>query len=197
MADLLTPRELALWTSSTVGKTEEEVEADPFALEVISKVSQLACFIGGHDGTKTDAAGVAIPEWILEPGLDQAPFDVRLVVLQVCKRAYENPKQIVQEGGIGPIGGDRVLDAAALLLDLTESERATLAGYNPDGDSLNDQGTLFTIPTTRGSETTALSTILYVTDDQQVGMTPDESAYPDWMIPMFNPGDPGDPNNYA
>jgi hypothetical protein len=195
MADLLTPRELALWTSSTVGKTEEQVADDPFALEVIAKVSQLACFLGGHDGTKLDANLEPIPEWDLDPGPDQAPFDVRLVVLQVCKRAYENPKQIVQEGGIGPIGGDRVLDAAAILLDLTESERATLTNYNADGDALNDQGTLFTIATTRGDETTALSTILYVTDDQQVGMTPDESAYPDWMIPMFNPGDPGDPNN--
>lgn len=197
MADLLTSRELALWTSSTVGKTEAEVDADPFAQEVIDKVSQMACFLGGHDGTKVDLAGEPIPEWILTPGLEQAPFDVRMVVLQVCKRAYENPKQIVQEGGVGPIGGDRVLDVAALLLSLTESERNTLIKYNPDGDADEGQATLFTITTTRGDETTALSTILYVTDDQQVGMTPEESAYPDWMIPMFNPGDPGDPNNYA
>lgn len=195
MAALLTPRELALWTSSTVGKSEAEVAADPFAIEVIDKVSQMVQFVGGHDGTKLDLAGAIIPAWTLEPGTAQAPFDVRMVVLQVCKRAYENPKQVIQEGSIGPIGGDRILDVGALLLSLSESERATLSKYNIEGDPDNGQTTLFTMATTRGTEST-LATTLYVGDDQQINL--ESSADPrEWMIPMFSPGDPGDPNHYA
>jgi hypothetical protein len=182
MADLLTPRELALWTSSTVGKTEDEVADDEFALEVIDKVSQMAQFLGGNP-------------WTLEPGEFQAPFDVRMVVLQVCKRAYENPKQIVQEGGVGPIGGDRVLDVAALLFSLTETERDTLTKYNADGDP-DGSDNVFVVETTRGEETTAASVVLYVNDDQQINMHEGQSAYPSWPIPMFSPGDPGDPNHY-
>lgn len=195
MADLLTPRELALWTSSTVGKSEAEVTADPFAAEVIDKVSQYAAFLAGRDGTQLDAEGVLIPEWNLTPGdPNLAPFDVRMVVLQVCKRAYENPKQIVQEGGVGPIGGDRVLDVAALLMSLTESEQRTLTKYNLEGDPTGEGPELFTIRTTRGDETTALAVTLYMGDDGQVNL--ETSADPrEWMIPMFGPGDPGDPNN--
>lgn len=196
MANLLTPRELALWTSSTVGKTEAEVEADPFATEVIEKVSEMVQFIGGHDGTKLDPAGEPIAEWTLEPGVTLAPYDVRMVVLQVCKRSYENPKQVVQEGGVGPIGGDRVLDAAALLLNLSETERAIVAKYNPDGDPDGGSDEVWVMETTRGEETTALSVKLYVGDDSQVNL--ESSADPrEWMIPMFSPSDPGDPNNYA
>jgi len=192
MAALLTTQELALWTR----KDPVAVAADPFATEVIDKVSQLAQFLGGHDGTKTNAAGEVIPIWTLTTGPDQAPFDVRMVVLQVAKRCYENPAQVTAEGGVGPIGGDTFLDAAALLLALTDSERAVLTKYNLDGDPDAPTDELWVLQTTRGDETTALSTVLYVSDDQQVGMTPDESAYPSWDIPMFSPGDPGDPNLY-
>src|SRR5690242_20700393 len=118
MADLITPRELALWT----GNTEADVVADPFAAEVMEKVSEMVRFLGGH------------PEWVLDPGVNQVPYDVRLLVLVVAKRCYENPGQVVQEGSVGPIGGDRVLDVAAMLFDLSETERATLTKYNPAGD---------------------------------------------------------------
>lgn len=178
MADLLTTAELALWTQ----KDPDEVAADPFAEEVIDKVSQMAQFIGGH------------PLWTLTAGTDQAPFDVRMVVLQVCKRSYENPGQVVQEGSVGPIGGDRVLDVAALMLALTDSERATLAKYNPDGDP-DGQGELFVLATTRGDETTTKNIVLYVPSDDQVGLESSSDPRP-WMFPMFNPGDPGDPNLY-
>jgi hypothetical protein len=179
MAALLTTNELALWTQND----PSAVADDPFALEVIDKVSQMAQFLGGH------------PNWVLDSGENQAPFDVRMVVLQVAKRCYSNPGQVVQEGGVGPIGGDRVLDAAALLLELSDSERKTLTAYNADGDTLDDAGTLFVLPTTRGPETTAKSVTLYMGDDQQVNL--ESSADPrEWMIPMFSPGDPGDPNLY-
>lgn len=179
MADLLTKRELALWTQRELSV----VAADQFATDVISKVSEMAQFLGGH------------PLWSLEPGDNLAPFDVRMVVLQVCKRTYGNPDQVVQEGGIGPIGGDRFLDAAALLTSLTESERATLTKYNEEGDP-DGQTELFILRINRDAEPSSSSPILYVSDDQQVGMDESESAYPSWDIPLFNPGDPGDPNLY-
>lgn len=180
MADLLTTRELALWTQ----KDPTEVGTDPFAAEVIDKVSQLAQFLGGQ------------PDWTLDAGENQAPFDVRMVVLQVCKRSYQNPNQVVQEGGVGPIGGDRVLDVAALMLSLTESETATLTKYNLNGDPTGAEAEVFVLATTRGDETTAKAAVLYVNDDQQINMHEGQSAWPSWLFPLFNPGDPGDPNHY-
>lgn len=192
MADLLTTLELARWT----GNEPAAVDADPFAAEVIDKVSQLACFLGGHDGTKLDPAGVAIPEWTLDPGDTLAPFDARMVVLAVAKRCYSNPDQVVQEGSVGPIGGDRVLDAAALLFSLTDSERATLTKYNTDGDPDGEEGELFTMRMQRGAETTVSTSPLYVGDDQQINLS--LSADPrEWKIPLFNPGDPGDNSLYG
>ena len=196
MADLLTPATLAKWTQNDTG----EVAADPFALDLIEKVSALACFIGGHDGTKTDSDGNVIPEWDLVAGPTLAPIDVQMVVLQVAKRSYENPGQVIQEGNVGPLGGDRVTDTQALFMDFTERERDVLSKYNVDGDPTpdsDDAGFVFTVATTRGDETTLPQTSpLYVSDNMQVGMTPDKSAYPSWDIPLFNPGDPGDDANY-
>jgi hypothetical protein len=179
MADLLTKNKLALWTQNEPAV----VENDPFAAEVIDVVSQMAQFLGGH------------PEWSLVPGLTYAPFDVQLVVLQVCKRTYGNPDQEVATG-VGPISS-RVLDVAAMLTDLTPSERETLTKYNPNGDPANPGGNgLWVLHTTQGTENLLLETTLFVDDDQQINMTADESAYPSWSIPMFSPNDPGDPNNY-
>lgn len=195
MADLLTTATLARWTQNDpVG-----VAADPFAVDLITRVSQLICFIGGHDGTKIDSAGVVIPEWTLDPGPAQAPIDVQMVALQVIKRSYENPSQIVQEGGIGPIGGDRYADVHALFMDLNDAERATVAKYNVDGDPTMPAGAgeIFTIATTRGDDSSMPRTSpLYVPDDQQVNLDSTNAA-PSWDIPMFTPGDPGDDSNYA
>lgn len=195
MADLLTTATLARWTQNDPA----EVAADPFAADLIDKVSQLICFIGGHDGTKVDSAGVVIPEWTLDPGPNQAPIDVQMVALQVIKRSYENPTQIIQEGGIGPIGGDRYADTQALFMDFTDAERATVAKYNVDGDPTTPVGAgeIFTVPTTRGDETSMpQSSPLYVSDDQQINLYSTNAA-PSWDIPMFSPGDPGDGANYA
>lgn len=195
MADLLTTATLAKWTQSD----PTEVAADPFAIDLIDKVSQLICFIGGHDGTKDDPASTLtppakIPEWTLETGPGHAPIDVQMVALQVIKRSYENPGRVVQEGSIGPIGGNRVDDVQALFMDFTESERATLARYNPYGDPLgpgDGVGDVFTLSIDRGTPLLTTEEILYVGDDQQVNLGPEDSAYPEWKIPMFNPGDPG------
>jgi len=197
MADLLTTATLAKWTQND----PEEVAADELAVDLIDKVSQLACFIGGHDGTKLDSLGDEIPEWTLAQGVTQAPIDVQMVVLQVCKRSYENPGQVIQEGSIGPLGGDRVADVQALFMDFTKAERRTLSKYNIDGDPTDvdgdGPGEVFVLATTRGNESTLQQTSpLYMGDDQQIGLA--ESADPrEWMIPMFNPGDPGDDSRYA
>lgn len=180
MADLITPQTLAKWTQSDLA----EVQADPFALDLITKVSELICFIGGH------------PDWTLDPGEDQAPIDVQMVALQVIKRSYENPEQIIQET-TGPLS-QRVADVQALFADLTEFERKVVAKYNPDGDPTipGDGGEVFVMPTTRGDETTLPQTSpLYIGDNQQINL--ETSADPrEWKIPMFSPGDPGDDSNY-
>lgn len=192
MADLLTTATLAKWTQNEAA----DVAADPFAVDLIAKVSALACYLGGHDGSKEDSDGNPIPEWDLEVGPTLAPIDVQMVVLQVCKRSYENPGQVLQES-IGPLS-ERVADTQALFMDFTDAERARLTKYNVDGDPdpSEDSGTIFTVATTRGDETTLPNaSVLYVTDDQQPGLA--ESADPrPWMIPLFNPGDPGDAANY-
>lgn len=196
MADLLTTATLAKWTQNDPA----EVAVDEFAIDLIDKVSQLICFIGGHDGTKIDALGDTIPEWTLVQGATQAPIDVQMVALQVIKRSYENPGQVIQEGSIGPLGGDRVADTQALFMDFTEAERRTLSKYNIDGDptdTTGDSGEIFTIRTTRGEDASMPQTSpLYMGDNLQVGLA--ESADPrEWMIPMFNPGDPGDDSLYG
>ena len=195
MSDLLTTDTLAKWTQ----EDPAEVEVDEFAIDLIDKVSQLICFIGGHDGTKLDSDGVAVPEWDLEVGPARAPIDVQMVALQVIKRSYENPGRVIQEGSIGPIGGDRVADEQALFMEFTDAERATIAKYNPDGDPdpTEGAGTVFTLRTTRGDDASMPQTSpLYVGDNLQTNLS--ASADPrEWMIPMFNPGDPGDDSQYS
>lgn len=195
MANLLTLSDLAVWTDGDV----DEVSADPKAIDVISKVSELVCFLGGHDGTKVDSAGDPIPEWTLNDDPSKAPIDVRMVVLAVCKRTYENTRQVIQEGSISVIGGDRFLDTAALLYELTEREQGIITKYNVDGDPTPDpdSGEVFVLPTTRGDETTLPQTSpLYIGDNQQINL--ETSADPrEWKIPLFNPGDPGDDSNYS
>lgn len=197
MADLLTAQTLARWTQSD----EAEVVADEFAVDLIAKVSALACFLGGHDGTYLDADGVEIPEWSLvadtPTGAIVAPIDVQMVVLQVCKRSYENPGQVIQES-VGPLS-ERVADTQALFMDFTDAERRTLTKYNINGDPTPDEdsGTVFVLPTTRGDETILPQTsVLYMGDNMQIGLA--ESDDPrEWMIPLFNPGDPGDDAHYV
>jgi hypothetical protein len=199
MAALLTPQTLAKWTQSD----EAEVLADPFAADLIEKLSALVCFIGGHDGTKLDELGAVIPEWSLVAdtpvGSVVAPIDVQMVMLQVAKRSYQNPDEVLQEGSVGPLGGERYADVHALFMDFTDSERATISKYNLDGDPTpqDGAGVVFTIPTTRGDETTLPQTSpLYIGDNQQIGLA--DSADPrEWMIPLFNPGDPGDDSLYV
>lgn len=196
MADLLTTVTLAKWTQ----EDPAEVAADPFAVDLIAKVSALVCFLGGHDGTVVDPDGALLPEWSLQTGTPSdtvaAPIDVQMVVLQVCKRSYENPDQVIQST-VGPLS-ERVSDVQALFMEFTDAERRTITKYNPYGDPTpgDDQGTVFVLPTTRGDETILPQTSpLYVGDNMQINL--ESSADPrEWKIPLFNPLDPGDSNNY-
>jgi hypothetical protein len=192
MADLLTTATLAKWTQ----EDPAELAVDEFAIDLIAKVSALMCFLGGHDGTKVDLNGDTIPEWSLVAGPSLAPIDVQMVALQVIKRSFENPGQVIQET-VGPLS-ERVADTQALFMDFTDAERRTLTKYNIDGDPTpgEDEGTVFVLPTTRGDETTLPQTSpLFMGDNLQVGL--ETSADPrEWMIPLFNPGDPGDDRNY-
>ena len=105
----------------------------------------------------------------------------------------------MQEGSIGPVGGDRVAETQALFMDFTEEERRIIARYNVDGDPsglVDDAGTIFTVSTSRGDESTLSTSPLYVGDNLQVGLA--GSADPrEWKIPMFNPGDPGANENHS
>jgi len=193
MTTLLPTATLGIWV--TPRKTQAQIEADPFAMDVIQQVSDYFCFLAGHDGTQLDSTGATIPAWTYEPGADQAPIDVRMLALKVIRRTYTNTDQVIQEGNLGPIGGDRVSDDAALLFTLTDTERRVLTKYNGAGDP-EEGGQLWIQPIGSDQEFETLDEVLYVGDDQQVGLA--ESDDPrEWKIPLFNPGDPGDPNAYV
>jgi hypothetical protein len=173
MADLLTTEALATWT----GKDPGDVATDPYAVDVIVQVSDYLCFLGGH------------PLWTYAPGANQAPIDVRMLALKVIRRTYVNPDQVVAEGNLGPIGGDRVADHAALAFELTDAERKIVAKYNADGDP-EVGGQIWIQPTYTGTDLATEEVTLFVGDDQQVALA--DSADPrEWKIPLFSPGDPG------
>lgn len=181
--NLITDHELAVWS----GESDATVTGSQLAQDVMAKMSDYARFLGFYPKTGVDVGWQTI---------EDAPFDVKLVVLKVSRRAYKNPDEVVQEGGIGPIGGDRLRDEAALSLELTESERATITKYNPAGDpETGDTATLWVQPTYGGTETQLQTSPLYVGDDGQINLQ--TSADPrEWKIPLFNPGDPGDDSRY-
>lgn len=178
---LLPTATLGLWVSPK--QTQEQIEADAFAMDVIAKVSGYFCFLGGH------------PEWTYEPGDEQAPFDVRMLALKVIRRTYVNPDQVVQEGNVGPLGGDRVADDAALSFELTKTERRVLTKYNDEGDP-EEGGALWIQPIGQDEASSLIDATLYVGDDSQINL--ESSADPrEWKVPLFSPGDPGDPNFYT
>lgn len=146
---------------------EATVAADPFAAEVREKVSDYVRFVAGQTRETWTAATV--------------PYDARVIVLWMAKRTYQNPDQIVQEG-VGPLN-ERRLDEAALGMALTESERETLEDYKT-GAAVGGGG-LWVLSLDDTAPTVAAA-VVFVPDD----------SYSDWYIPMFSPGDPGDPNLY-
>ena len=159
---IITIEDLAKWTQSEL----DEVSGDPFAIDLVEKVSLLACHIGGHS------------EWMTA----SAPIDVWMVVLNVCKRSYENPGRVIQET-TGPLG-ERVIEDQALFTEFSEAERATLGKYNPDNAAANGP-MLFTISTDTSGPSRANTGVDYVFDNQQINLGDVKS----WDIPFTVQGD--------
>ena len=142
MADeLITERELALWTQTP----EATIAADPFAAEVREKVSDFVRFVAGQTRETWTTATV--------------PYDARVIILWMAKRTYQNPDQVVQEG-LGPLS-ERRLDEAALGMALTESERETLEGYRPGGAP----GSGLYVISTAGPAPATQQAVVFVPDD--------------------------------
>lgn len=149
--ELITLQELATWTQTPLATVQE----DPFALEVFEKTSQLVKEIAEQ------------PEWTIET----APFRVRLLTLKIAKRTYENPGQEVSST-TGPISS-RVLDIAAMAMDLSEEEMELLLSHRPDG--AGEDG-LWVLSMTRGDD--LLKTVYLPAEPQ-----PNLGNERPWMIP--------------
>lgn len=164
MAALLTNNEMSLWTQSSL----DEILEDPFAKEVNEKVGDYLCFLAGH------------PEWTIAT----APYDVKVIALWMFKRTYTNPDQEVATG-VGPLTS-RVLDEAALAMNLTASERATLEGYKASSPS--GAGTGLFLMSLAGRSPRMPETV-YLPDNQQVNLGDTLS----WDIPFTDPMDVNHP----
>lgn len=81
----------------------------------------VADFAGHPDWIGLDLLGVEVGTVVA------APRRAVMIAEQLAKRAYENPNAIVAEGGIGPIGGDRMVEEYARTLEPTEAEMLWLA----------------------------------------------------------------------
>lgn len=177
--NLITDRELAVWA----GTTETAIARDPLAQDVMLKMSSYARFLAFAPKPEGEWG------WATR---DETPFDVKLMVLKICRRAYTNPNEVVREGNIGPIGGDTLREEAALGMELTALERGTFTAYNPAGDPTEgDTGALWVQPTSGGTGQISQDATLYVSDDQQINLSTSPDPRP-WKIPLFNPGDPGE-----
>ena len=166
MAELITESEMALWTQRTVA----ELQADPFAAEVRSKVGDYLSFLAGH------------PEW----DVSTAPIDVRTIAIWMVRRTYTNPDQETSST-VGPLAS-RTLDEAALAMALTDSEAATLARYK--SEAAGATGGLWTMSI--GGAAATLQPTVYLGDDSQVGLA--TSVDPrEWMIPYLDPNDVNNP----
>jgi hypothetical protein len=146
MAYLMTEVELARWTQTD----EATVAADVFAQEVLEKVSALVREIAEQ------------PTWEIG-GTNPIPYVARMKVIEICRRTYANPGQVVSST-TGPIS-ERVLDMAALATSLTPDEVALFRTYVPDGSG--DQG-LWTF-SLAGPGNPELRTV-YIADSDQPGL---------------------------
>ena len=186
MGDLLSSQTLAVWCQ----EDPATVQADPYAQELIATVSRYANWLAGRDGVTTDASGEILDPWEIAT----VPIDVHMVVLKVCKRAYENPTRVIQES-VGPLG-ERVHEDQALGIEFTDEEIGVIVRHNPDGDPTGgDPRGLYTISIV-DQDAVLTTSPLYVSDDQQIGLEMSTDPRP-WMIPMFSPGDPGGDENYG
>ena len=154
MATLMTEQELATWTQSDLAT----VSADPFAAEVLTKVSALVRELAGQ------------PTWEID-GANPIPFKARMKVITICRRTYTNPGQEVSST-TGPISS-RVLDMAALAETLTEEEIALFESFRPDGSGSDGLWTLSLAG--RGNPTLRTA---YIADNSQPNLVGEPWAIP-------------------
>lgn len=155
MANLVSVAQLEVATQNTPGSLVD----DAFVAWVLEEASGLVCDTAHH------------PEW--EDDITLAPRTAKRICLLVAKRTYENPGAVVVEGGVGPIGGDRVLDTQAMGLMLTEAEEEELVDLR--GGPGNDPNGLWIQPINDG---TATDRTAYLFD----------SSGSDWAIPYGDYG---------
>lgn len=117
MTTIVSVAQLEVATQSVAGSLAD----DTFAAWVLEEASGLVCDTARH------------PEWEDDPS--KAPRVARRICLMVAKRTYENPGSVIQEGAVGPLGGDRVLDAQAMGLNLTEAEEEELIDLRGGGNA--------------------------------------------------------------
>jgi len=135
---------------------------------VIDKAQNLVADEAGH------------PEWVAAD-LATVPFRARMIALNLAKRTILNPDRVIQEGGVGPIGGDRLADDAALAMELSEAETRELRKFRGTGTAPSG---LFLLPI---SDPTPSETTIFVADE----------SGSDWLIPYATVGDIGEPDAYG
>lgn len=159
--ELITLQEFATWTQTDLAT----LQADPFAMDVWTKTSDLA------------------REYAEQPTWDAttAPFKVKLLVLKIAKRTYLNPDQEISTT-TGPLSS-RVVDTAALAMDLSDEEEALLESYQPGAD---DNG--LWVASIGAGDDQYVGT-LYAQSIPQEGLGETLS----WDIPFLDPNDMGGP----
>lgn len=110
MTPLLTAATLALIAR------EDPLQDPNYATYCIESASWLVADETGHnDWLGLAGDGTSIP-------VVAAPRRAVMIAEQLAKRAYLNPDAIVQEGGVGPIGGDRTVEEFARTFEFTDAE---------------------------------------------------------------------------
>lgn len=155
---LLTAAEVATWAQLDVA------DFGAFETMVIDQAQQLVAQEAKH------------AEWYDTTPIADVPFRARLIALNLARRTIVNPNQVLQEGSIGPIGGDRVRDAAALAMELSDAERAELHGLRGDGTMTSG---LWVLPTDQSDR---ILSDIYVFDE----------SGSDWGIPFATVGGTGE-----
>jgi hypothetical protein len=117
MTPLLTADTLALLAD----EVESGLENPAYGDYCIQSASVLVADAAG----RPDWLGIAADGAEMTPNL--APRRAVMIAEQLAKRSYLNPNAVVQEGSIGPIGGDRTIEDFARTFEFTEVEAAYLA----------------------------------------------------------------------
>jgi len=130
MTPLLTAATLAMLADE--GDTPENLAYGDYCIQA---ASILVAEAAGHP----DWLGVAADGTVMDPVA--APRRAVMIAEQLAKRSYLNPNAVVQEGSIGPIGGDRTIEEFARTFEFTEFEAAYLAELKAESGLVGGTGT--------------------------------------------------------